>query len=286
MKRIIFSCIAFVVLYAVWALEWPTEQPVFQRLFGQRIHTTTFEHGLIFEQPPMVRSADSGMLLISMEKKHGMRYFPSTLGNALIFSHEDGLQTVYGNLETTGFLQNRITVDTGNPIGKTGNSGWGTAHTLIFQVIDMQNQAYINPQLLLPAVEDSLKPQMQNVFLVSESQQRILLNGQKTIRKGSYELYADVWDTTQEVKQPLNTFRISVFINGANIRTLPFETITQKNGSVYLGTTALTDSLLLQQSEALYLGKIILNRGKSDIMITARDITGNEKSEIFSVHVD
>lgn len=286
MKRMVFGCITLAVLYAAWALEWPTEQPVFQRLFGQRIHTTTFEHGLIFEQPHMVRSADSGMLLMRMEKKHGMRYFPSTLGNALIFSHEDGLQTVYGNLDSTGFLQNRLTVETGSPIGKTGNSGWGTAGSLIFQVIDLQNQAYINPQLLLPAVEDTIKPQMQNVFLVSESQQRIPLNGQKTIRKGSYDLYADVWDTMQNTKQPLNTFRISVFINGANIRTLPFETITQKNGSAYLGATALTDSLLLQQSEELYLGKIILNRGKSDIMITARDITGNEKSEVFSVYVD
>ncbi|MGP1593897.1 MAG: peptidoglycan DD-metalloendopeptidase family protein [Treponema sp.] len=286
MKRMVLGGIACAVLYAAWALEWPSEQPIFQRLFGQRIHTTTFEHGLIFDNPPMVRSADSGMLLIGMEKKYGMRYFPSTLGNALIFSHEDGLQTVYGNLESTGFLQNRLAVETGNPIGKTGNSGWGTAGTLIFQVIDTQNQAYINPQLLLPAVEDSLKPQMQNVFLVSESQQRIPLNGQKTIRKGSYDLYADVWDTIENGKQPLNTFRISVFVNGATIRTLPFETITQKNGAVYLGATALTDSLLFQQSSELYLGKIILNRGKSDIMITARDITGNEKSEIFSVHVD
>ena len=62
--------------------------------------------------------------------------------------------------------------------------------------------------------------------------------------------------------------------------------IIKKDGDSYLGNTAFTDTLLYRRKNELYLGNIILARGKSDILITARDITGNEKSERFTIQVD
>lgn len=287
MKHLFFSlmCI-FCCVLRLYALEWPTDTVSFFRLFGQRIEGNSLEQGLTFENSGMVRAAEHGMLLIALDQNRRCGSFPSTLGNALIFLHDDGLQTIYGNLENNFLFRGRITAEKGNIIGKAGNSGWGNQGGLIFQVSDNQRQVYINPLLLLPAVDDRHAPQIQNVFLVNERNKVIQAAGQKTVKQGSYELYAEIFDTANAGGRTFSPFRITIFLNGINIRTIPFETINQKDGAVFLGNTALTDVLLYRRSNTLYLGKIVLNRGKSDILLTARDITGNEKSELFSVQVE
>ena len=113
MKRFFFCLLAAVVFFAeLSALEWPADTQNFLRLFGQRIGENTFEQGLTFEEAMTVRAADDGILLITLDKKYGTGAFPSTLGNALVFLHDDGLQTVYGNLDDTMVFRNRVTTET------------------------------------------------------------------------------------------------------------------------------------------------------------------------------
>ena len=287
MKRTFFFFLALAVCFTeLYALDWPTDTQNFLRLFGQCVGESTFEQGLTFENASTVCAADDGVLLITLDKKYGTGAFPSTLGNALVFLHDDGLQTVYGNLEDTVIFRNRVTTESNAVIGRTGNSGWGKANTLIFQVSDSQKKVYINPLLLLPSVDDKIAPQIQNIILINEQNTVFQMNGQKNVRQGSYELYADVSDTVSQGGLSFSPFRITIFVNGTNIRTIPFETIAEKDSDSYLGNTAFTDTLLYRRKNELYLGKIILSRGKSDILITARDITGNEKSERFTIQVD
>ena len=287
MKRFFFFAFCAVVFFAeLSALEWPVDTQNFLRLFGQCIGENIFEQGLTFENAATVRAADDGILLIALDKKYGTGTFPSTLGNALVFLHDDGLQTVYGNLDDTTVFRSRVTTESNAVIGRTGNSGWGKQNDLIFQVSDNQKKVFINPLLLLPSVNDKIAPQIQNIILINEQNTVFQMNGQKNIRQGSYELYAAISDTVTQGGRSFSSFRITIFVNGTSIRTLPFETITQKDGASYLGNTAFTDALLYRRNNELYLGKIILNRGKSDILITARDITGNEKSERFTIYVD
>lgn len=287
MKRFcIIILFIFCFFTALSALEWPTDTQDFLRLFGQSIGEHTFEQGLTFENAATVRAADAGVLLITLDKKHGIGAFPSTLGNALVFLHDDGLQTVYGNLDNTVVFRSRTSTEAHAVIGRTGNSGWGHPNELLFQVSDNQKKVYINPLLLLPSVNDKTAPQIQNIILINEQNTAFQIAGQKNVRQGSYELYADVFDTVAAGGHSFSPFRISIFVNGTNIRTIPFDTITQKGNTFYLGDTAFTDTLLYRRKNALYLGKIILNRGKSDILITARDITGNEKTERFTIQVD
>ena len=120
MKRFFFCILAAAVCVAgLSALEWPADTQKFLRLFGQRIGENTFEQGLTFEEAMTVRAADDGILLITLDKKYGTGAFPSTLGNALIFLHDDGLQTVYGNLDDTSVFRNRVTTESTAVIGRT-----------------------------------------------------------------------------------------------------------------------------------------------------------------------
>ncbi len=287
MKRIYFLIVvSLMCCMELTALDWPADNQDFLRLFGQRIGADTFEQGITFEHSEIVRAADDGTLLIALNNRYRAGAFPSTLGNALIFLHDDGLQTVYGNLDTTASFRNRTTADAGAALGRTGNSGWGTPHHLLFQVRDNSRNVYINPLLLLPGVADKTAPQIQNIILMNERNTAISAASVKTVRQGSYELYADISDTTAADGHHFSPFRINVFVNGTNIRTIPFETISHRDEAAYLGSTAFTDALLYRRPDTLYLGKIILNRGKTDLLITARDITGNEKAERCTLQVD
>lgn len=287
MKRLVFFVLCIIPLSAgLPALEWPVDTHDFLRLFGQCVGENIFEQGITFENTSTVRAADDGILLITLDKRHGAGVFPSTLGNALIVIHDDGLQTIYGNIEDTSVFRNRITVEANTVVGRTGNSGWGTPNALLFQVIDNQKKAYINPLLLLPSVNDKIPPQIRNIILVNDQNTAFQMAGQKSLRQGSYELYAEIFDTATAGGYTFSPFRITIFVNGVSMRTIPFETITQKDGAFYLGNTAFTDTLLYRKKNTLYLGKIILNRGKSDILITARDITGNETTERFSLQTE
>ena len=287
MKRIFLPIwLIGVVLTAVHGLEWPVDTPGFLRFFGQRVADTSFEQGIVFENPSVVRAADSGNVLIAVKKKYAVRNFPSTLGNALIFLHDDGLQTVYANIEIDDHFQDRKQIEIGSIIGKPELSAWGIDRSLQFQVIDTQKKAYINPLLLFPSVPDTIKPRIQGIFLANEDNQLIPLDKQKHIAQGNYTIYTAVFDTIDhDTAHQFNPFRVTVLVNGSNIWTVPFETITHHDAQLFLSTTSFTDTLLYQKRELMYVGKVTLNSGKSDIMIVARDITGNESTERVSIQI-
>lgn len=287
MKRL-YVCMVLTAMMvcALPALEWPSDSQQFVRLFAQCIGLHTFEQGLTFENASVVRTADNGVLLIRLDTQYRKGAFPSTLGNAFIFLHDDNLQTVYGNLADTGLFRNRTTAEAQAIIGETGSSGWADLQELIFQVRDNQNDVYVNPLLLLPPIHDTISPKIYDIILINDQKEVFAVHKQKKIRQGKYELYAHISDAVAAESSPLSPFRVTVFVNGTLLRTIPFETITQKNGDTFLGNTAFTDTLLYRREGKMYLGNVVLNRGKSDILITARDITGNEKSEQFTVNVD
>ncbi len=268
------------------SLELPADNPVFLSVFGQHTPHGVFEEGLIFAEPAVVRAADTGTVLINLEKQYSVRNFPSTLGNAVIIFHDEGLQTVYANLDEMDSIRVRHHVEMGSLIGKTGNSAWGTAKSLPFQVIDTEKHVYINPLLILPAVDDDIKPKIKTVFIRNEKKNSIELGEKKTVAQGSYDLFAHITDQTHVDSPVINPFRISVLVNGVNIRSIPFEIITIQDRHAYLGNTAFYDKLLYQNNNLMYLGKIMLNRGTSKITITARDITGNQRSKLFLVKVN
>ena len=144
MKRFSFCILAAAIFFTeLPALEWPSDTQDFLRLFGQRIGKNTFEQGLVFKEVTTVRAADNGILLIALDKKYGTGAFPSTLGNALVLLHDDGLQTVYGNLDDTTVFRTRVAIESTAVIGRTGNSGWGKPDHLIFQVSDNQKKVSI-----------------------------------------------------------------------------------------------------------------------------------------------
>lgn len=285
---IIFTFFGVLFFIPASALSWPADVINFLSFFGQAEEPNReFSQGLILKDAGTVRVANYGRHLISIESEDDLRTFPSTLGNAAIFVHDDGMQTIYSNLWDSMLFAEGTKIETGSVIGQTGVSAWCEENALIFQVIDTKNNAFINPlPLLIPSYEDEIPPQIQNAVLVTSGNHTLNLAEIKAIKKGSYDLYASVSDKTEKGGITLAPYRINVLINGINITTVPFEVLTGESGSIYLGGINRKASLLYQNKERIYLGKINLTNGKVELGINARDITGNENSEFFSFQVE
>lgn len=270
-----------------FALEWPSESRDFAMLFGQRGENyNDFSQGLVLKDAGTVQAAEYGKHLITIENSRNSARFPSTLGNAVILVHDDGLQTVYGNLQSAETFSSRVQTESLSFVGRAGDSAWCDKNALIFQVTDTEKRVFINPLLIMPPVTDTTAPQIQNVFLVNAAGQTLPLAALKTAKQGSYDLYADVFDRLKKGGLEFAPLRISVLLNGANANLLAFEVLSSTDKEFFLQNNKIAGSVLYGKKNSMYLGKITVISGKTELTLTARDISGNERTERFVFTVE
>ena len=285
MKKNLYIFLFFMTFLYSYSFEWPVEHPSLLRLFAQRDEASV-SRSLVFKEVDTVRASGYGKHIISIEEKNSLRFFPSTLGNAMIFIDDEGLQSIYANLSDTDLFTSRKETESGSIIGHAGNSAWTEEKSLIFQVADVRNNVLINPLLFMPEIEEKIQPQIKNTVLIGTDNQPINLENIKKIKQGSYNLYSSVYDFIEKDGPSLVPFRITVSINGMNIADLPFEVLSSDGKSLYLKNKETSLSLLYQKDGAIHLGKINLPSGKIELIITAFDKSGNEKSASFIFQVE
>ena len=285
MKKNLYIFLFFMTFLYSYAFEWPVENPSLLRLFAQKDEASVSQ-SLVFKEVDAVRASGYGKHIISIEEKNSRRFFPSTLGNALVFIDDEGLQSVYANLSDTDLFTSRKETESGSIIGHTGNSAWTEEKSLIFQVADVRNNVLINPLLFMPEIEEKIQPQIKNTVLAGTDNQPINLENIKKIKQGSYNLYSSVYDFIEKDGPGLVPFRITVSINGMNIADLPFEVLSSDGKSLYLKNKETSLSLLYQKDGAIHLGKINLLSGKIELIITVLDKSGNQKKASFIFQVE
>lgn len=286
-KQFLILCIFTSFSESLFGLDWPCDNKYFLSLFGQKNDfQQAFSTGIIFSEAGAVRASDHGKPLICLEQKNSIRNFPSTLGNAAIFIHDDGLQTIYGNLENINLLVNRIETEAGAAIGKTGTSAYCEPNALIFQTVDTKNHVFINPLLLMPNTDDNIQPEIKNTFLINQAGEKMQLGNLKILKSGSYDLYASISDYAQKDGKPLIPFHISVLIDGINSIALPFDVLERYGEKLYLKNTKISADLLYQKEGVTYLGKLNFMHGNHKLAIIVKDINNNEKIDLYTLQVE
>lgn len=285
MKKNLYIFLFFMTFLYSYSFEWPVENPSLLRLFAQR-NGSFVSRSLVFKEVDTVRASGYGKHIISIEEKNSTRFFPSTLGNAMIFIDDEGLQSIYANLSDTDLFTSRKETEAGSILGYAGKSAWTEEKSLIFQVADTRNNVLINPLLFMPAIEEKTEPQIQNTVLINGDKQTISLETVKKIKQGSYDLYSSISDSTEKGGPQLAPFRITVSINGMNISDLPFEVLSSDGKDLYLQNKKSSLSLLYEKEGTMHLGKINLPAGKIELIITVLDKSGNQKKASFIFQVE
>ena len=291
MRKIFLTFLSFTIFTAN-ALEWPMNDFRFSMLFGDAYSKGgNFQVGIIFIGDESVKATEYGKKLIAIAENKALREFPSTLGNALVVAHDKGLQTVYGSLRATPAITDENSrIETFSIIGTVGNTAWGSEGELTFQVIDTQEKSFINPtRHLLPLLpfNDQLFPTITGTVLVDDkTKQSHRLDSIKNIKQGEYSLYSFLKDSIIDMSETFVPFDVSVLVNGKTALDVQFYVLEGNKGELYLKKTKISAERLYNNEGKIYLGKLLLKRGRTEIVISATDISQNTTRITYSLQVE
>ena len=285
-KLPVIAVITGVCAFPLFTFEWPQENvsaEKFFSFFGQK-RESTISNSLIFSESETAKSTDSGQVTtIITEHEDGFNWFESTLGTAVIVSHEDSLMTVYANLDTDELnpeLLKNPEVIAGTELSTTGNSAWTESQSFLeFQIVDTKNKKYVNPLILMPRIGKEETLTLTGISLQNKFGKIYELDTQKNIPAGFYKVF-------RKRQSKAVPYKTSVLVNGAESERLSFDTLKQEENQLAVESQSYyIASELYPDDDKMLMGEIYLPHGKDTISLIITDFSGSEKSRIYNVTV-
>ena len=284
MKKTLLTIACLFTALTAYCFDWPqadVTKDSFNSYFGQN-RGGILSTSIIFSEPEEVKAAEEGYIIaVLTENSDDSDFFPSTLGTAVILSHNDDLISVYGNLEAqTLTLKNtkERTVDAGAIIGSSGNSGYQETHSnLEFQIIDAKNKSAINPKVLMPRAEEEMPLSLSGIMIGNKNNDFYDINVYKTYSSGLYKVYFK--------RNPIAApYKTSVSINGVIVDQLSYDMITQENNKLcIIGKKKYTDADIFPNDDLQLLGEVMFTPGRATLGLTVSDILGNVKQLNYNI---
>lgn len=282
-----FSVLLSILSFQIFAFDWPQTQIIqsdqFYSYFGQ-LRGGTISNSLIFSDPSEIKAADDGKVeVLISEFSDQTDFFPSTLGNAVILSHNDNILTVYGNIDqdtANEFVFTSENVETGTKLGMSGNSAWQQGHSsLEFQVIDAKNNTSINPRILMPRVGKELPLYYGEVILQNRNGKRFNASTQNVVPAGIYRIYKK----RQAIAEPYKT-RVS--INGTVVDQISYDVLRQTDLQLCaVGKKNYPKNILYPDNELQLVGEATFTPGKNSLLLMLTDILGKETPASYLITV-
>ncbi len=281
---ITISCIS------VFAFDWPQNSnstDSFFSYFGQ-LRGNTLSSSLIFNQNEEIHASDDGnMMIFISEHTNDFGWFESTLGNAIIMSHDDNLATVYANLDEEEIPQSIETlsaIEKGTFLGVSGNSGWQDGSSCLeFQVIDRIKHSSINPRILMPRIGEELPLDIGRITLDDANGTTHHLSNERQLQSGYYSVYR----TRQEVAMPAKTI---IALNGTTVETIQYDTLKESSGKLCAlannGSKMYSVEQIYPDNDRQLLGNVQLTRGHVALTITVVNILNTARTTTYNLEIN
>lgn len=287
MKKTLLFILFAVTALSVFAFEWPiseVKKDSFKSYFGQ-IRGKRISTSLVFKEPDEVTASEDGRILVILtDTNDDSDFFPSTLGTAVIISHEDNLLSVYGNLDEESITINNINetfIEKGTILGTTGNTGYQTEQSYLeFQIIDTKNSTAINPKILMTRLDAEIKYNLNDISLMNRNGDIISLSNVRNFPSGLYKIY----QKRNPVAMPAKT---SVLFNGVVVDELTYNTVAQENGKICINGTKkkyVSDDVYPKQ-ELFLLGETMLTPGKITLGLMVTDALGQTSTLNYNLTI-
>lgn len=284
MKKILAFVTAALLFIPAFTFGWPQDevtQHSFSSYFGQN-RGGILSTSIVFSEPAQVKASETGYILaIITENDDDSDFFPSTLGTAVILSHEDNLVSVYGNLDSetiTIYNTNEKTIEAGAVIGESGSSGYQDGNSnLEFQVIDTKNKSAINPKILMSRSETEIPLSLSGITIGSKNNVFYDINQFKTYNSGLYKVYF----RRNAVATPYKT---SILLNGVLVDQISYDMITQENDKLcIIGKKKYTSSDVFPQDDLQLIGEAMFTPGRATLGLSVSDSLGNTKQLTYNI---
>lgn len=277
-KALVYLSFIFLI-FPVFSLESPSDG-VMDSVLGKTRYEEV-ERGITYSESESVRASGHGFLLMKFEKKYG---FPSTLGDSVIIAHDNGLVSVYGNLEDESITEFN-NIQSGSTIAKTGNSAFGTPGDLLFQVIDTVQRAKLNPLLLLPEIQDKSRPALDSLVLTNSQGTDYTVYQNRRIRPGEYRVYVSSYDTIGRPGVRMPVYKTTFFVNGQEKCEMRSETLKEKEGFLYYSADS-DIKIKADTGKGTEIGSVLLRPGKNTVSVELVDLAKNASTFNWVIWVE
>jgi hypothetical protein len=269
------------------AMDWPSAEARMVRNFGWNDGGRP-ALGLSFEGGTPVLAADRGELVFFHREEDTASRLPSPLGAWMALDHEDGLISIYGRYENPEGPPAFKNVERGDPLAMPGSSGWSREKGVYFSLFDRRERRWVNPSLIITVLPDTRPPQIQSVRLTNSEGRSFDPSQQRALGQGSYTVSVAASDTMLDPEEsPLTPHRIVCSVNGAEIGSLNFETLSVRDGVLMVNRNGLAPAKRIYAPHPRFeIGELWLTRGQATLEIIAQDIAGNSRSAVFRLTVE
>ena len=282
MKKSVIYFLFILVVFSVFAVDWPqstVDLSVFSTQFADS-RGSSLSAGVVYSNSETVKAADAGEIIFISSESKSLEQFDSPLGNTLIVANEEKLLNIYGNMDTISIKPYQTSVSEKENIGKSGSSSWqGNDSGLEFQVADMIQKTLINPFILFSKPEGDQLPALGNVVAVRKNGTIFDLSSAKILPSDLYFLYCNKTSS-------FFPFRVTVFVNGKEVENLRYDMLKIKANRLSLnGKNDYIFEEVFPDNNRHLISSVVLNKGKTVVMIKIYDISGGERTFSYSFEV-
>ncbi len=208
---------------------------------------------------------------------------PSQLGTTVVVEHDRGFRSFYGHLEEGTTPEPGTVVTEATQIGLVGETGTAGRPTLFFSILDTEAGAYVNPLLLLPAVEDLAAPTVISILAQSETSLYDLSAG-SDLSAGEYLLLVECEDRWVRAGELVTPYSVVVLVDGQEHLVITHDRIGFSDGypRVEPGPPVPYDDLHIGE-RGYVTGRFTVPIGRTLIEVVVSDFSGNDASVVIEV---
>ncbi|MDR2479310.1 MAG: hypothetical protein LBD48_08355 [Treponema sp.] len=280
----------------LYAMDWPSKDAAMVRNFGFNDRGRPVL-GTVFQGEGSVLASESGEVIFSRSAVDAASRLPSPLGAWTALDHGDGLVSIYSRYHDGGGEKPPLHADRGEAVAVSGVSGWTGQSGFYFVLYDRRERRWVNPSMIITPMPDTRPPQIAAVELravhgtADGKRQDLPLNTARNIvtrlTQGRYTVSVNAFDVMQERRDSLAPHRIICSVNGTEIGSLQFETISARGGLLMVYRSSLVPAARVYASfPAFEAGEVLLNRGQAQLEIIVQDIAGNSRSAFSRIIVE
>lgn len=279
-----FLCSFFFVICYLPAMEWPTSDAALVRNFGFNDQGKPVL-GSVFVGEGAALAAEAGELVFCRKSEDARSRLPSPLGAWAAIDHGDGLMSIYSRLDDEA-LSPQERLERSSPVGQAGISGWSDRKGFYFILYDKLKRCWVNPLMIISPLPDTRPPQ---ILAVELRDLRGRPTGQvRNLSQGRYTVTVNAIDTMLNAReQPLAPYRIICSINGTEIGSLNFETLSARDGILQANRSGIVPAKNVYAPFPAYeAGEAVLSRGQATLEVIVQDIAGNSSRSVTRLQVE
>ncbi len=283
-KLFLSFLILFFVPLSLFSFQWPVTDPVLIAAFAEDAKGAFLEGIDLSGSNKTVKPISQGEMVFFHSGNGRQSDLPSPLGNLVVLQHRRGVYSFYAHLGTIKGNDRHFYFSEKDPLGTTGSSGMSQGESLFLALLDGEFKQFVNPLLSLPPLQDTIRPKIGNLFLLTPHSRQKVVKG-TVVRSGTYTMAVEVRDFSNNAAFycPLPPYSIDLYVNGERKKSITFEFLTLKKNKRVLQNTLITYSDLYKGPWLFSVGSFELSPGDTRIELSVKDFEGNEAVGLFRI---